>query len=150
MSTLKFASDDALRRDGSHEAREILADRQDFAAECARQEKAERLPRPCTECANCGTQLACRRGYWLCPSGCTPDERPLHVHEAATCGNCERSWCHRCDPGPAALCHFCHGRGSSPHEMAECVACGNLAIDEDRATEACCRRAGALEGESRS
>jgi hypothetical protein len=30
-----------------------------------------------------------------------------------TCGNCDSSWCERCDPGPSALCHTCHGRGHS-------------------------------------
>lgn len=30
-----------------------------------------------------------------------------------TCGNCGRSWCEHCDPGPSALCPFCHGRGYS-------------------------------------
>ena len=36
-----------------------------------------------------------------------------------TCGNCDSSWCERCDPGPSALCHTCHGRGHStaPLEM---------------------------------
>ncbi len=29
------------------------------------------------------------------------------------CGGCHRGWCERCDPGPAALCPFCHGRGYS-------------------------------------
>jgi hypothetical protein len=33
--------------------------------------------------------------------------------EIATCGNCVRSWCARCDPAPSALCHYCHGRGFS-------------------------------------
>ena len=33
--------------------------------------------------------------------------------ERVTCGGCERSWCERCDPAPAALCHWCHGRGES-------------------------------------
>jgi len=39
------------------------------------------------------------------------------VSSAATCGNCHRRWCHVCDPGPAALCPFCHGRGYSTHEI---------------------------------
>jgi hypothetical protein len=30
-----------------------------------------------------------------------------------TCGNCERSWCERCDPTHGPLCHYCHGRGWS-------------------------------------
>lgn len=33
--------------------------------------------------------------------------------DRATCGICGRSWCDRCDPTPAALCHWCHGRGYS-------------------------------------
>lgn len=28
-----------------------------------------------------------------------------------TCGNCHNQWCDKCDPAPAALCHWCHGRG---------------------------------------
>lgn len=28
-----------------------------------------------------------------------------------TCGIKGHSWCERCDPGPAALCPICHGRG---------------------------------------
>lgn len=28
-----------------------------------------------------------------------------------TCGSCGRAWCEHCDPAPAALCHYCHGRG---------------------------------------
>jgi len=34
-------------------------------------------------------------------------------HVKVTCGNCEHSWCEKCDPAPAALCHWCHGRGHS-------------------------------------
>ena len=30
-----------------------------------------------------------------------------------TCGTCGNSWCAACDPCPAALCHWCHGRGHS-------------------------------------
>ncbi len=33
--------------------------------------------------------------------------------QRATCGRCNRSWCERCDPGPSALCPYCHGRGYS-------------------------------------
>lgn len=34
--------------------------------------------------------------------------------EIATCGNCSKSWCDRCDPvAVSALCHYCNGRGSS-------------------------------------
>lgn len=33
--------------------------------------------------------------------------------DKATCGNCGRSWCDLCDPCPSALCHYCHGMGSS-------------------------------------
>jgi len=46
-----------------------------------------------------------------CVPGC-PCAEPARV----TCGNCERSWCERCDPAPSALCHWCHGRG---HSLAE-------------------------------
>lgn len=38
------------------------------------------------------------------------DHTPLAV---ATCGGCHRSWCSTCDPGPSALCPWCHGRGYS-------------------------------------
>lgn len=41
-------------------------------------------------------------------------------NEIVTCGNCDRKWCGACDPAPAALCHFCHGRGSSPAELLNC------------------------------
>lgn len=34
-----------------------------------------------------------------------------------TCGGCGRAWCGECDPAPSALCHWCHGRGSSSAEM---------------------------------
>lgn len=33
--------------------------------------------------------------------------------EQATCGNCNRSWCFKCDPCPSAMCHWCNGRGYS-------------------------------------
>lgn len=52
---------------------------------------------------------------WTClavalrvPEGC--DHGPRAV---ATCGDCHRSWCDSCDPGPSALCPWCHGRGYS-------------------------------------
>ncbi len=42
---------------------------------------------------------------------------PLACEHAAewvvTCGICDAHWCEKCDPGPAALCHTCHGRGYS-------------------------------------
>lgn len=44
---------------------------------------------------------------------CTGD-LPVRV----TCGACNRSWCERCDPAPGALCHWCHGRGSSQAQLA--------------------------------
>ena len=34
-------------------------------------------------------------------------------YSIATCGKCGRSWCDECDPTPASLCHYCHGRGYS-------------------------------------
>ena len=37
--------------------------------------------------------------------------------DVVTCGNCNRSWDMSRDPCPAALCHFCHGRGSSDFEV---------------------------------
>lgn len=39
------------------------------------------------------------------------------LRSAATCGKCQRMWCHVCDPGPSALCPFCHGRGYSIREI---------------------------------
>lgn len=36
-----------------------------------------------------------------------------------TCGICDRSWCERCDPAPAALCHYCHGLGYSTAAIAK-------------------------------
>lgn len=44
------------------------------------------------------------------------DGRPL-APDVKTCSTCKRSWCERCDPSPAAMCHFCNGRGSSPAEI---------------------------------
>lgn len=38
-----------------------------------------------------------------------------HTDEAL-CLGCGAAWCHECDPGPAALCHYCHGRGYSTAE----------------------------------
>lgn len=38
---------------------------------------------------------------------------PWSGQDRVTCGGCEREWCERCDPGPGALCHWCHGRGYS-------------------------------------
>lgn len=38
--------------------------------------------------------------------------------QSAECGGCEARWCAACDPGPAALCHYCHGRGYSTCEIA--------------------------------
>lgn len=37
--------------------------------------------------------------------------------ERVTCGNCERSWCERCDPAPSALCPWCNGRGYSTAQL---------------------------------
>lgn len=35
------------------------------------------------------------------------------MSEIVTCGICNRSWDAEKDPAPAALCHWCHGRGYS-------------------------------------
>jgi hypothetical protein len=51
------------------------------------------------------------RAMHVCP-GTDDDGRPLKP-ERVTCGICHLSWCERCDPAPAALCHWCHGRGYS-------------------------------------
>jgi len=48
--------------------------------------------------------------------GTDDDGRPL-IPDKKTCGNCERSWCERCDSTPGPLCHFCHGRGHSEAEL---------------------------------
>jgi hypothetical protein len=42
---------------------------------------------------------------------------PCPSPDVVTCGNCERSWCDRCDPAHGPLCPFCHGRGESDHEV---------------------------------
>lgn len=47
------------------------------------------------------------------PSTADTCEEPARV----TCGGCRRSWCERCDPGPSALCPWCHGRGYSTAEV---------------------------------
>ena len=53
------------------------------------------------------------------------------------CGTCEARWCAACDPAPAALCHYCHGRGYSTCEIAEPLpVCGWYALCDNRATEA--------------
>ena len=53
---------------------------------------------------------------------CPPTACEGHpLHEGAqpceafrvTCGGCDSAWCEKCDPGPSALCHTCHGRGYS-------------------------------------
>lgn len=44
------------------------------------------------------------------------DGRPL-APDVKTCWGCLGQWCDRCDPTPAALCVFCHGRGWSDHEL---------------------------------
>lgn len=47
-----------------------------------------------------------------CP-GTDDNGNPLGVLRV-TCLACDRSWCERCDPmAVSALCHYCHGRGSS-------------------------------------
>ena len=33
------------------------------------------------------------------------------------CLTCFAHWCDECDPTPAALCHYCHGRGYSTAEV---------------------------------
>lgn len=48
----------------------------------------------------------------------TPDHN-CESPEPATCGNCGRSWCFRCDPCPSAACHWCHGRGYSTAPLPE-------------------------------
>lgn len=69
------------------------------------------------------------RGDGPCPDGADAEEDSEYCEDCqligcdgvmrcddpdpATCGNCERSWCDRCDPSPSALCHYCHGRGYS-------------------------------------
>lgn len=42
--------------------------------------------------------------------------------KVVTCGNCGKSWDESRDPAPAALCHWCHGRG---HSTAEVLNCGH-------------------------
>lgn len=37
--------------------------------------------------------------------------------DVTECGACYRQWDARRDPGPAALCHWCHGRGHSTHPV---------------------------------
>lgn len=39
--------------------------------------------------------------------------------QRVTCGNCNRSWCERCDPAPAAMCHYCNGKGYSTAGMKD-------------------------------
>lgn len=43
---------------------------------------------------------------------------PYQVPDVKTCWGCLGQWCDRCDPTPAALCVFCHGRGESDAELA--------------------------------
>lgn len=56
--------------------------------------------------------------YWHTCDGVDDDDRPLEA-KRVTCGDCERSWCERCDPCPSALCHWCHGRGCSTAPLEE-------------------------------
>jgi len=53
------------------------------------------------------------------PHECLPgkyDDGPQGP-DRVTCGNCDRAWCERCDPGRG--CHWCQGRGYSTAPMAE-------------------------------
>lgn len=43
----------------------------------------------------------------------TPAVHKCRDIRKVTCGRCNRSWCERCDPCPAALCHWCNGNGKS-------------------------------------
>lgn len=45
-------------------------------------------------------------------------------HARTTCGACGHAWCGICDPAPSALCHWCHGRGSSDAEMPAVYSAG--------------------------
>ena len=72
----------------------------------------------CKECGhhtvtdNTAKRIAC--------GNCWADiqDEPVNA-ESVTCGNCGTSWCERCDPAPAALCHVCHGRGFTTAEIEE-------------------------------
>ena len=77
-------------------------------------------------CRHCG-----KRADWHdAADGQCPDDDAPHPYSVAadamsgaecehgprgvkTCGGCDNSWCEDCDPSPAALCHYCHGRGYS-------------------------------------
>ena len=68
---------------------------------------------------NCGRLMDINgngAGAWDCEFSDIQDE-PVN-RDKVTCGNCGESWCEKCDPAPAALCHTCHGRGYSTHPIA--------------------------------
>lgn len=45
---------------------------------------------------------------------CPPNlDGSARTPEVVVCGIRGHAWCERCDPAPAALCPFCHGRGYS-------------------------------------
>lgn len=80
---------------------------------------------PCPTCDHCG-RSQCEDGReWNGDTGChVACEIDLsRIGESvmascdhrdnATCLRCGLDWCHECDPGPAALCPVCHGRGYS-------------------------------------
>lgn len=77
---------------------------------------------PCPTCDHCGrsqcsTEYLTWNGETGCHVECETVEHPTCDHDErtsiATCGICERAWCYECDPGPSALCPWCHGRGYS-------------------------------------
>jgi len=78
--------------------------------------------------ARAGLELLCEKTYYdeseneqIClVVGCTQHHCwifPMTPPIVATCGNCDRSWCEKCDPTPGPLCHFCHGYGYTRAEI---------------------------------
>lgn len=61
-----------------------------------------------------------------------------HSPDVVTCGNCNRSWCERCDPAPSAPCHWCHGRGKSKYrvKLGEIPACSHGMVPRGDVREA--------------
>ena len=95
---------------------------------------------PCPTCDHCGKSQCEDDSEWNGETGChvhcevdaEPDWSDEHLmtgpdlsriggsvkascnhRDDATCLRCGLDWCFECDPGPAASCPVCHGRGYS-------------------------------------
>lgn len=92
---------------------------------------------PCPTCDVCDQSQCEDDAEWDGEAGCHVEcLQRLALAEKATkatcnhgdgetlCLSCGAAWCSTCDPGPAALCHYCHGRGYSTAEITRPLAVG--------------------------